>query len=319
MSAWLKRVSLIALLLLPCLMCVTTDAQTSSPPKKPKATKQKKSKAPKENFAAPSGPGVAWDTLDVDAAVPPVDTATPCPLESVLKTAGERARELVSTLPRFTATERMEHYEADATGKWSEPKTVTFEYVVEMQQVRPGMLVMDETRDGRRSLERFPAHLATLGLPAVAMVFHPFYVGDYAMRCEGLGAWEGRSAWQIHFQQRPDKFPRLRGYHIKNDIYGLKLKGRAWIDAATFQVLHIDTDLLEPVPEITLAREHLSVDYRPVHFKKQNESLWLQQRAEVYMDFRGHRYLRRHTFSDFLLFSVDVDQKDALPPAPSDR
>ncbi len=313
-----SRVSLVVLLLVSCLMCGAAASAQSTPPQQ-KPTKQKKTKVPKENFAAPSGPGVAWDALDVDAAVPPVDTATSCPLESVLKSAGERAKDLVNTLPRFTATERMEHYEADATGKWSAPKTVTFEYVVEMQQVKPGMLFMDETRDGRRSLDRFPAHLATTGLPVVAMVFHPYFVGDYAMKCEGLGTWEGRSAWQIHFQQRPDKFPRLRGYHIKNDIYGLKLKGRAWVDAATFQVLHIDTDLLEPIPAIALAREHLSVDYRPVHFKKQNESLWLQQRAEVYMDFRGHRYLRRHTFSNFLLFTVDVDQTDRQPSPAQDR
>ena len=306
-GAWARRVSWA--LLVPCLLCASIAAA-----QRPK--KQKKTKIATQNFTTPSGPGVAWDTMDVDAAVPPVDASTPCQLENVLKSAGERARELVSTLPRFTATERMEHYEADSDGKWSNPKTIVFEYVVEMQQVRKDSLFMDETRDGRRSLERFPARLATTGLPAVAMVFHPFYAGDYAMKCEGLGTWDGHAAWQVHFQQRPDKFPRLRGYHIKDNIYGLKLKGRAWIDAETFQVLHIDTDLLEPVPDIPLLREHLSVDYRPVHFKKENEDLWLQQRAEVYMDYRGHRYLRRHSFSDFLLFSVDVDQKDALPSTP---
>lgn len=67
------------------------------------------------------------------------------------------------------------------------------------------------------------------------------------------------------------------------------------------------------MPQIPLVKEHLSVDYRPVHFKKENEDLWLQQSAEVFMDFRGHRYRRKHTFSDFLLFSVDVDQKDTIP------
>lgn len=301
---------LVTLLLLPCLLYAGPAAGQRS-------KKQKKAKVATQNFTAPSGPGVAWETLDVDAAVPPVDaSAAPCQLEDVLKAAGQRAKELVRTLPRFTATERMDHYEADASGKWSNPKTIVFEYVVEMQQVRPGMLVMDETRDGRRSLDRFPARLATTGLPAVAMVFHPFFAGDYAFKCEGLGKWDGRAAWQIHFQQRPDKFPRLRGYLIKDNIYGLKLKGRAWLDAGTFEVLHIDTDLLEPVPEIRLLREHLSVDYRPVHFKKEDEDLWLQQKAEVYMDYRGHRYLRRHSFSDFLLFSVDIDQKDVAPATP---
>ena len=266
----------------------------------------------KADFVAPSEPA-GWLPPDVDAAVPTVDTSNPCPMEAVLKGAGQRELELVNTLPQFTATERMEHYEAGLTGDWGKPKVVSFNYLVEMQQVRAGMLVMEETRDGRKSLDKFPAHLATLGLPAVAMVFHPFYVGDYTMKCEGMGGWDGHSAWQIHFQQRKDKYPRLRGYRIKDMSYALKLKGRAWIDSDTFQVLHIETDLMEPIPQIPLLREHLSVDYRPVHFKKENSDLWLQQSAEVFMDYRGHHYRRKHTFSDFLLFSVDVDQKDTTP------
>ncbi len=305
---WARRqpASWAAILLL-CFLCVAPAfAQSNTKPKKP-------AKVDKKNFTGHVGALQGWELVDVDTVVPRVDPDVPCPLEAVLKSAGERAKELVNSLPRFTATERMEHYAADANGEWGNPTTITFNYVVEMQQVRPGMLVMEETRDGRKSLERFPAHLATTGLPAVAMVFHPFYVGEYNMKCEGLGTWAGHSAWQIHFQLRPDKFPRLRGYRIKDNVYGLKLKGRAWVDAGTFQVLHIDTDLLEPVMEIPLLREHLSVDYRPVHFKKENEDLWLQQSAEVFMDYRGHHYRRKHTFSNFLLFTVDVNQTDAVP------
>jgi len=264
-------------------------------------------------FSAHTGALETWEIVDIDSVVPPVDPDIVCPPETVLKSAADRTQELVNVLPRFTATERMEHYEADSAGDWGKPTTVTFNYLVEMQQVRPGMLVMEETRDGSRSLGKFPAHLATMGTPAVAMVFHPYFSGDYDMKCEGLGTWGNRQAWQVHFQLRPDKFPRLRGYRIKNNVYGLKLKGRAWIDSQTFQVVHIETDLMEPVPQIPLWHEHLSVDYRPVHFAKENEDLWLQQSAEVWMDFRGHHYRRKHTFSDYLLFSVDVDQKDTAP------
>jgi hypothetical protein len=300
-----KSLGLAVALSLLCLTWVATAWGQRKAGKIPKSVNR-------ADFVA-SAAGAAWLPPDVDAAVPSVDTSTPCPMEDVLKAAGQREVELVNTLPQFTATERMEHFEADSKGSWGKPKVVSFHYLVEMQQVRAGMLVMDETRDGRKALDKFPAHLATLGLPAVAMVFHPFYVKDYTMKCEGMGAWDGHSAWQIHFQQRPDKYPRLRGYRIREMSYPVKLKGRAWIDADTFQVLHIETDLMEPIPQIPLLREHLSVDYRPVHFKKENSELWLQQSAEVYMDYRGHHYRRKHVFSDFLLFSVDVDQKDATP------
>jgi hypothetical protein len=78
-------------------------------------------------------------------------------------------------------------------------------------------------------------------------------------------------------------------------------------------VLHLETDLLEPVPMIRLSREHLVIDYGPVRFQTKNTELWLPNTADVYLNFQGRVYHRRHTFSDFLLFSVDVDQKIAEP------
>lgn len=257
-----------------------------------------------------------WAPPDIDDLVPPVDPSLACPVSKVLKAAGDRAQELVSTLPKFTATERMEHYEADTQGNWGKPHLAQFDYLVEMEHVREGMLVMDEIRDRTRSLEKFPAHIATLGLPAVAMVFHPFFVNEYDMKCEGMGKLDRYQAWQVRFQQRPDKLARLRAYRIRNLSYPIKLKGRAWIDANTFQVVRIETDLVEPVPQIALRREHLTVDYRPVKFHKQNEELWLPQTAEVFMDFRGHHYRRRHTFTDFMLFAVDVLQTVQQPTEP---
>jgi len=277
-----------------------------------RAKKSKNSKQMQQSFA-PGGEGNGWAPPDIDSTIPTVDTTANCALDKVVAAAGKKVQELSSVLPQFTATEHMEHFEADETGNWSKPKIVDFNYLVELKKVREGLLVMDELRDGRQSLEKFPARLATLGLPAVVMVFHPYYVDEYKMTCEGLAWRDGRPAWQIHFQQRPDRFPRLRGYRVKDMTYALRLKGRAWVDADNYQVLRIDTDLMEPVNAISLMREHLTVDYGPVHFAKQNEDLWLQQSAEVYMDYKGHRYRRKHTFENFLLFSVDVDQTISAP------
>ena len=254
-----------------------------------------------------------WAPPDVDDKVPPTDASLECPLARVLKSAGERAEELVYSLPKFAATEHMEHYQADKAGRWGRPHIVKFNYLVEMDKARNGMLVMNETRDGGHALYKFPAHLATLGLPAIAMVFHPYFGGEYDFQCEGMGKVDGFQAWQIHFQQRPDKFPRLRAYRVGRMSFPLKLKGRAWIDAETFQIVRIETDLVEPIPQIDLKREHLTVDYRPVTFRKKNEELWLQKSAEVFMDFRGHRYRRLHEFTNFLLFSVDVGESVKLP------
>ncbi len=253
---------------------------------------------------------------DIDASVPPVAPNVSCPSAEVLQAASERVKELASILPQFTATERVEHREAGRGGKWRPPHTVTFKYLAELQHLGPKMLHMEELRNGTSSPSVFPAGLADVGLPAIVLVFHPYFIHDYRMECEGRGQWEGRPAWQIHFQQRPDRSPRLRVYIVGDRSYAVKLKGRAWIDTATGQVVHVETDLLEPVPQIRLIREHLVIDYYPVQFRKKNVELWLPKTADVYMNFLGRVYYRRHSFDDFLLFSVDVDQKVSDPKAP---
>jgi hypothetical protein len=77
-------------------------------------------------------------------------------------------------------------------------------------------------------------------------------------------------------------------------------------------MLHLETDLLAPIPEIRLYREHTAINYGTVRFKK-TEELWLPSAAEIYLTFRGKIFHRRHSFSDYLIFSVDVDQKIKEP------
>src|SRR5690242_2353844 len=254
-----------------------------------------------------------WAPADIDAAVPPVDLATECSLPAVLKQTSRVVQEMVSNLPKFSATERVEHFEQASDGKWRQEKPLRFEYLVETQEVREGMLIVNETRDDPAAMSKFPAQLATLGLPALALVFHPYFIDEYEMKCEGLGNFDGYYAWLVHFQQKAGKLPRIRSYRVRELIFPLKLKGRAWISSDTFQVLHLETDLVEPVSRIRLAREHIAVDYRPVHFRKADEDLWLQQRAEVFMDYRGHHYRRVHTFENFKLFTVDTEEKPSAP------
>jgi hypothetical protein len=96
----------------------------------------------------------------------------------------------------------------------------------------------------------------------------------------------------------------------------VKLKGRAWLAADTYQVLHLESDLMEPIPKIRLKSEHLAVDYRPVRFRKGNVQLWLPESADLYIHYKGHRYHHRHSFSDFLLFSVEDTQQISEPVQP---
>ncbi len=250
---------------------------------------------------------------DIDQTIPPVASSVSCPVPQVMTSASERVKELVAIIPQITATERVEHYEWAGHDKWNPAHAVSFNYVAELQEIRPGMLHMHETRNGSTSPNLLPGPLADFGLPAIALIFHPYFVDEYDMFCEGLGEWNGKPAWQVHFQQRLDKPARLRVYRAGMQSFPVKLKGRAWFSTDDGHILHIETDLLQPIPELRLYREHLAIEYEPVLFQKSNESFWLPSTADVFLNIHGRIYHRRHIFSDFLLFSVDVEQKIAEP------
>jgi len=145
------------------------------------------------------------------------------------------------------------------------------------------------------------------------LIFHPWLVSDFDLTCEGLSRSRTGFAWQIYFSQKKDKASRIRQYRMGGHVYRVALKGRAWIDANTFQVLRLETDLRGSLPDLRLTAEHLVMEYGPVHFKSRKEVLWLPASADYYAIFRGHRFHRRHTFTDYILFSIDDRQKIGQP------
>jgi len=91
------------------------------------------------------------------------------------------------------------------------------------------------------------------------------------------------------------------GVAARGQIYPIAIKGRIWLSSASFDVLRIETDLLEPVQILGLTRDHLVVDYGPVNFSASNATLWLPWDAEMHMELRGHRYHHKHYLTDYML------------------
>jgi tetratricopeptide (TPR) repeat protein len=256
-----------------------------------------------------------WLPANVDEFEPPVEPGITCPLREILDGAADHVREFMESVDRITATEVLDHQVVNDWGFAIREEKRSFNYVVSISEVRPGYLSVEEYRNGTRDLSVFPDSIATNGLPATVLVFHPYYRDDYEMRCEGLGQWQGRRAWQIRFSQLPGKPSRLRGHRgsVGGPLTLIALKGRAWIEEMTNQIVRIETDLQTPMPEIRLLAEHMDIEFGPVAFHSQKENMWLPARADIYFDLRGRRIRRRNTFTNYLLFSVNEKQSISAP------
>jgi tetratricopeptide (TPR) repeat protein len=249
-----------------------------------------------------------WVPPNVDEIQPPVEPGAACDLPDTLARAGTQLQRLPDILDRFSATERLEHQDVSESGIASKAETVSFAYIVSIHETRRGSLNVEEYRNGKDDASVFPEHFATRGLPSQVFVFHPYYQGEFDMKCEGLARQGTGFAWQVHFEQKPNVPSRMQVHYLNGRRFPVPLKGRAWIDSTSYQVVRLQTDLREPVKPAGLYAQHTDIEYGPVRFRKDNLDLWLPIRAEFFIQTKGHRVHRRHDFSDYVLFAVEDKQ-----------
>jgi tetratricopeptide (TPR) repeat protein len=256
-----------------------------------------------------------WLPPDVDEKIPSVEPDAACPLDDVVQKAGGRLVSFLQDVDRFTATETLTHESINKYGMALAPEKRKFDYLVSIQDSRTGFLSVTEYRNGGGAQAEFPDGIVTNGLPALVLVFHPYYAPNYEMACEGLARTSKGLGWQIHFRQKPGKPNAIKSYQfgMKGPSYPVALKGRAWISIDNDQIMRMETDIVAPIPEIRLIAEHTAIEYGPVKFQQGNVTLWLPQSAEVYFAWGRRQIHRRHSFSNYLLFGVDENQRIAAP------
>jgi len=121
-----------------------------------------------------------WLPPEVDEKVPPVESGIPCEVNEVVQNAGKRLLEFIRNVDHFTAIESLFHESMNAWRFPDPPQTRKFDYVVSIQEVRPGILTAYEYREGYLSYQGSPSGVASLGLPALVLIFHPYFIAPLA-------------------------------------------------------------------------------------------------------------------------------------------
>jgi VWFA-related protein len=256
-----------------------------------------------------------WSPPVLDSAVNSLASATPCDVAKVLEQAAVRESEQVTDLQNFTAEEKIEYRTSDVQNFAQDSGSESFDYIVVFQK-SPGGLIFQEKRNARHGSSLSGVATQDMGLPEMVLIFLPNMQDDYEMSCEGAVEWDGQLAWLVRFQQRRDKPSRSYSFRVDGAVYPVGLKGRAWIASDSGQVVHMETGLVEGVPAARVHHSYLSIDYAPVQFQTQPVRIWLPKFVEGFWDFGDHRTIVFHTFTNFMLFSVQTDQKIDKPKQP---
>jgi len=245
-----------------------------------------------------------WAPPDVDASIPPVlSGSSACPLAEILKQASGHTLDLIENMRRFSASEQIEQIEIDRNGKRRTSGTEVVDYIVEAAETSSGYPTIREYRAGASGTRQ--AAIIDSGAAVFALIFHPSHIGNFEFQCEGLTDLQQSPAWQVHFVEGDDPTKAFTAIRKGRTIELPRLKGRAWISADAYNVVRIETDLVGPVAQIGLRREHQVITYAPVEFPAKHIRLWLPDKSSIYIAIQRHHYERVHTFADFQLFSVD--------------
>jgi tetratricopeptide (TPR) repeat protein len=272
-------------------------------------------------FPAVSAASVTpWAPPSVDTSVPGVAPDVSCSADDIVEHTSKSTIRQLENLEKFLATEHIQHEEVNGRGEVSQIRDKSFSYMVFIEHAKDGLVFLDEKRDGGAGTDSFPTSLATVGLVSLGVdVFHPGFAKALTFKCEGLGQWRDKAAWIVHFEQKRDVKSFLRLWETKTKTVEIPLKGRVWVAASSYNVLHVESDLREPMKDLDLMRDHLAIDYGPVNFQNGKTELWLPWYADMYLELHGKRYHHNHTLSNFRLFAVDTSDKISLPKdAPPD-
>ncbi len=270
--------------------------------------------APVVEFPVPDFNGATLDSFLtlylLKPSAPPPSQFGACSLDDVLPHVSANASAFVDNVNRIAATESLKLERRRANGKLEDTVHIKANYVANIQLQDSSHLSVDEYRS-RYSGQR--GFIEAVGSTTLVLVFHPIHVDQFDISCKGLGIWQGVPAYLLNFQQRPDRPNTMSDFSTPRGSYAISLKGTAWVDATTFQVVHLETDLLNPIPELLLDLEHQSLDYGPVVFAARNVSLWLPQSVDITVHLSGKQFNARHSYSNYQLFFIDTGQKIAKP------
>lgn len=249
-----------------------------------------------------------WAPPDVNAVAPPVSPDVACSLSDLLPKTGEKVIELIQNVNRFTPTETIQHRGVDRSGRFGKPETDKFNYAASFSATKDGYVHVEEFRKGRNDSDQSLGGVAAIGMSSLILIFHPLYAIGFDMHCEGLGEWRGEPAWQVSFEQSRTAINRTCAIDMGPKSFDLRLRGRAWILASSYQVAELQVDLADPIGKIRLRLYHQKNEYGAVRFPGNQSEVWLPLSVQLYLDFSHHRFYRQHDFTDFKLFSVETQQ-----------
>lgn len=243
-------------------------------------------------------------------------------LPSILQKTGENVREFFTSFQNTVSREQVREERLNKDGKVRNAQNLKFEYLL-VSQPQQGRLELQEYRTDSHGSPTAPTGLdsgfmLTSGFASASLLFHPLYQSGAKFRYLGRESVNGKTRYVVAFAELPDKAEMIERFNSNDASILVVFQGLAWIDADTYKIVRLRTDLLHPESKIRLERQTTEITYTPVQFKQQASAVWLPSQVAVTVDWAGKTFRNMHSYSDFMLFNTGTEEHHKpvnVPPA----
>lgn len=249
-------------------------------------------------------------------------------LPEILRRTGDNVESFFRTIPNTISQEDVREERLGKEGKVTHSLDQSFQYLILVQTGKPDVDVTEYRGDsqGRMIFVDNPEgrFMLTAGFTSLSLIFHPAFQSNTNFRYLGRQLLHGHKTVVMAFAQTAQNARLLEQFSVGSITVLILQQGVAWIDAETFQILSMRTDLLKAPPEFELQRQTTEVTYDKVEFKEDPWRVWLPREVAVTVELKDRRWHNLHRYSAFRLFRVTAtehikDPRTASEPTPSTK
>jgi hypothetical protein len=244
------------------------------------------------------------------ACTPAFASEQPVPSAKLISQVQQKMIEYLNGLADLHCTEFVTQEKLSANGHVEVTERAKYDYLI-MMQGGNDQFELNETRvlqpDNKASKPSPVSMLVSNGIATALLMFHPYYRDSYNFETGTEEITDGRALIPVYFQQIPGRRSPA-ALALRGREYPLELKGTAWIDPQSDEVMRIDAGLLNDMSDIGLRAMKIHVEYKVVPVGKTISAMDLPVSAVVDVTTPRQRWRNTHTFDAYKSFSIEAEQ-----------
>ena len=229
------------------------------------------------------------------------------PSSDPVRLAQRQVARYLAKLADLHCTEVVTQQKLNAKGHADSTERSQFDYLIMMNGSNESFQLNEsriESPDAKHKSVSMPM-LTTNGMTTLLLVFHPYYSDAFSFDEGPEQIIQNKIAVPIHFAhisgRRTPAALALRGRE-----FPLELKGTAWLDKASGQVIQADASLMRDMSDVGLRSLEIHVEYKPESLGI--ETWTLPSKAVIDVITPRQHWRNTHAFESYKSFSTDAQQ-----------